>query len=97
MREAPNRPDGADASGFVALGIAALAIGCCAGVPLIAALAGGVAVGTLLGVGAGILAAIALIAAMVLRTRARRRASVARPSDRPRAAARRRPVSTERR
>ena len=49
-------------------------IGCCASLPLIVALAGSVAIGTLLGVGGGILAFAALVTLTVIRVRARRRA-----------------------
>jgi hypothetical protein len=73
MPENSARPGGSGGGGIAALGIAMLAIGCCAGVPLIAALVGSVAVGTLLGVGAGIVVAIMLVAAVVVRIRARRR------------------------
>jgi hypothetical protein len=44
--------------GLAAVGVAVFAVVCCAGLPLMATLAGGVAVGTLLGVGAGVLAAL---------------------------------------
>jgi hypothetical protein len=68
----PNNSSGKQS--FAALGIGALMIGCCAGVPLIAALASSVAIGMLLGVGGGILAAVALVTLAVIRVRARRRA-----------------------
>jgi hypothetical protein len=54
-------------------GIAIFAIFGCCGLPLLAALASSVAIGTLLGVGGGILVAIALVAIVVARTRGRRR------------------------
>ncbi len=75
-RSSDNRPG---KEGLAVLGIGALAIGCCAGLPLLVAFAGSVAVGTLLGVGAGILGAVALVAVVVLRNRARRRACEPRP------------------
>lgn len=52
------RRNGSGGDGIAALGIAVVAVGCCAGVPLVAALASSVAVGALLGVGAGIVFAI---------------------------------------
>jgi hypothetical protein len=74
MHEDSSRPRGSGSGGLAALGAAALAIGCCVGLPLIVALAGGVAVGALLGVAAGILGAVALGALIALRIRSRRRA-----------------------
>ena len=58
-------------SGLAALGIAAVAIVCCAALPLLAALAGGVALGALLGVGAGVVAAVLLVGTVVARSRKR--------------------------
>lgn len=55
--------------GILGIGIAALAIVCCAAFPLLAALAGSVAVGTILGAGAGILAGVALVAVVASRAR----------------------------
>jgi hypothetical protein len=55
-------------------------IGCCAGLPLIVALAGSVAVGTLLGVGAGVIGVIVLVGVIALRIRARGRACDPGPS-----------------
>lgn len=52
--------------GLTGAAIAAVAVACCAALPLLVALAGGVAIGTLLGIGAGALAlggAVMLIAA----------------------------------
>jgi hypothetical protein len=57
--------------GLAAVGVAVFAVVCCAGLPLLAALAGGVALGTLLGVGAGVFAA--LVAGGVLIAQGRRR------------------------
>lgn len=51
---------GQPSGGFAALAITAMAVACCAAVPVVAALAGGVAIGTLLGVGAGLAATILL-------------------------------------
>ncbi len=63
-----------NSNGIPAIGVAAFAIVCCAGLPLLAALAGSVAIGTVVGVGAGIVAAVLLAAAVSLRSR-RRKAS----------------------
>jgi biotin transporter BioY len=58
---------------LAAVGVAVFAVVCCAGLPLLATLAGGVAVGTLLGVGAGVLAALVAGAALAARARRRKR------------------------
>lgn len=55
----------------LALGTAALAVACCAGLPLVIAAAGGLALGAVLGL-AGLGVAVALLAlALVIRTRRR--------------------------
>ena len=69
--------EGSAAGGFAALGLGALVVGCCAGLPLLAALAGSVAIGTVLGVGAGLLALVGL--AILVIVRARRRAKCKAP------------------
>ena len=66
--------DSASRSGLAALGTAAFAIVCCAALPLVAALVGSVAVGTVLGVGAGLAAAALLVGLAVVGVRRRRRA-----------------------
>jgi hypothetical protein len=58
-------------TGIAGAGLVALAIGCCAALPLIAALAGGAAVGTVLGVGAGAAVLIALVGLILFRARRR--------------------------
>lgn len=58
--------------GLAALGIAAFAVICCAALPLLVALAGGVAIGTVLGIGAGLVAAALLGSVVVARARRRR-------------------------
>jgi hypothetical protein len=58
-------------TGLAGVGAVALVIGCCAAVPLLAALAGSVAVGTFIGVGAGAVALVALVGFLVLRSRRR--------------------------
>jgi hypothetical protein len=71
-----NRPggeaSGEEKLGLAGVGIAVLAIACCAGVPLIAGVAGGIAVAAVLGVGAGVLALAALVALGVAAGRRRR-------------------------
>jgi hypothetical protein len=59
----PRRPSrGSPAHGGLAgLGIAAFAVICCAALPLLAALAGSVGIGTVLGAGAGLGAAVLLV------------------------------------
>ncbi|MGH2715424.1 MAG: hypothetical protein ACRDM7_16335 [Thermoleophilaceae bacterium] len=71
---APHEPskDSAKQGGLAALGIAAFAVVCCAALPVLAAVAGSVAIGTVLGVGGGILAAVVLVGLAVARTRRRR-------------------------
>jgi len=54
---------------MAALAIAAVAVACCAAVPLLAAAVGGIAIGTFLGVGAGLAAALLLSAWAVARFR----------------------------
>ncbi len=65
--------------GLVALGVAALAVLCCAGLPLLVGVLGGLALGTVLGAGAGVVALVVLTTA-VLVTR-RRRAAACRIAD----------------
>jgi hypothetical protein len=60
---------GAPSGGLAALVIAVVAVFCCAAVPIVAALAGGIAIGTFLGVGAGLAAAVLLGAWAVARVR----------------------------
>ena len=55
--------------------VAALAIGCCAGLPLIAGLFAGLTVAVILGVGGGVIVIVAVIAAAAVLVRARRRRS----------------------
>ena len=74
----PRSNESAAQGGPAAVGIAAFAVVCCAALPLLAALAGSLALGTLLGVGAGIGALALLVMLVVLRTR-RRKAGETRP------------------
>lgn len=55
--------------------IAALAIVCCAGLPVLAGVLAGVTLGVILGVGGGLVALIAVLAGTVLLLHARRRRS----------------------
>lgn len=61
--------------GLAAVVIAAFAIACCAALPLLATLAGSVALATILGIGAGVVAMAVLVALIVSRQRARRQPS----------------------
>ncbi len=58
--------------GLAGLGMAMFAVGCCAGLPLLIALAGGVAVGTVGGGVAGALVLGGLAALVTLKVRRRR-------------------------
>jgi biotin transporter BioY len=55
--------------------VAAFAIACCAGLPVLAGTIGGLTLATILGAGAGLIAFIAAVAGAVLLLRARRRRS----------------------
>jgi hypothetical protein len=55
--------------GMAALAVAGIAVACCAALPLLIALAGGVAVAAVLGVGAGLAAAVLLGAWVMERNR----------------------------
>ena len=68
--------DSATRDGLAAAGAAVFAVVCCAGPPLFAVLAGGVALGTLLGVGAGVFAALVVGGALAARARRRRNRAV---------------------
>jgi hypothetical protein len=68
-RQPPDDPWG----GLAALGIAAFAVVCCAALPLLVALAGSVAIGTVLGIGAGLAAAVLLVGVISAGVRRRRR------------------------
>ncbi len=65
--------------GLAGVGAVALAIGCCGVLPIAVVLASTVAVGALLGIGAGLIALIAIVAIVVVRAR-RRAASESPPS-----------------
>jgi hypothetical protein len=68
---------------FAPIGIGVLAIVCCAGLPVLAGVLAGLTLATILGVGGGLLALIAVLAGMVLALRARRRRSCPPTTQRP--------------
>jgi len=70
-RGEPSKGSGSQ-GGLAAFGIAAFAVLCCAALPILAALAGSVAIGTVLGIGAGLAAAVLLAVAVVANVRRRR-------------------------
>jgi hypothetical protein len=57
--------------GLAAIGVGALAIVCCAGLPLLAAFAGSLALGAVVGIAAGAVALIALSSLLIVRARRR--------------------------
>jgi hypothetical protein len=65
------------------VGVAVLAIACCAGLPVLAAVFAGMTLATILGVGGGLILLIAVLAGMLLALRARRRRSCPPPTQRP--------------
>lgn len=72
MNDKPTPADGAPKTGLAALGVGAFAVACCAGAPLLVGVLGGVALGSVLGIAAGVVAVIGLTALVVVRTRRRR-------------------------
>lgn len=64
-------------SAMAAVGVAALAVVCCAGLPLVIGLFGGLTLAGVLGVGTGFLAAAAVVAVAFVFARARRRRACA--------------------
>ena len=60
-------------TGVLAVGAAAFAVFCCAGLPLIASLVGGLTLAGVLGASAGVLIAAAAVATAVVVLRGRRR------------------------
>jgi hypothetical protein len=64
-----SEPAGSDKTGLAAVGAVALAVACCASGPLVAAVAGSLALGALLGIAAGALVLTAACAAPYLRHR----------------------------
>ncbi len=82
MDDKPKGLRGTPRTGFAALGIGTFAVVCCAGLPLLAGVLGGVALGSVLGVGAGLLAVIVVIALVVVRARRQRACATARVTPR---------------
>jgi len=71
-KESPTGPK----AGLATAGVGVLAVVCCAGAPLIAGALGGIAVGGVLGVGAGVLTVVVVSALIVGRIRHRRACAV---------------------
>jgi hypothetical protein len=67
------RPGEGPKTPVAAMSVGVVAIACCAGGPLLAAALSSVALGTALGAGAGVVALIAMTAAIVVRARRRAR------------------------
>lgn len=82
MNDKPTGLQGTPRTGLAALGIGAFAVVCCAALPLVAGVLGGVALGSVLGVGAGGLAVVVVIASVVLRARRQRAGATARVTTR---------------
>jgi len=72
MSDKLKKPDASPRGGLAAVGFGALAVVCCAGAPLIVGVLGGVALGTVLGVGAGVLAVTLGTVLIVVRVRGQR-------------------------
>jgi len=67
-----DRPSPSGAKGAVAaIAITVFAVVCCAGLPLLAAAAGSVALGSAIGAGAGIAATVTLVAVVIVRVKRR--------------------------
>ena len=66
------RHDSSDTATFAAVGVAAAAVACCAGLPALAAVLGGLSLAAILDAGAGLLALAGLAGASALIVRARR-------------------------
>ncbi len=72
MSDKLKKPDASPRGGLAAVGFGALAVVCCAGAPLIVGVLGGVALGSVLGVGAGVLAVTLGTVLIVVRVRGQR-------------------------
>ena len=81
MNDKPEGSQNSPRMGFAALGIGAFAVVCCAGLPLVAGVLGGVALGSVLGVGAA-LAAVVVIVLVAARARRQRACATARATTR---------------
>lgn len=82
MNDKPEGSQNSPKMGLAALGIGAFAVVCCAGLPLVAGVLGGVALGSVLGVGAGALAVIVVIVLVVARARRQLACATARATTR---------------
>lgn len=82
MNDKPEGSQNSPKMGLAALGIGAFAVVCCAGLPLVAGVLGGVALGSVLGVGAGALVVIVVIVLVVARARRQRACATARATTR---------------
>ncbi len=82
MNDKPEGSQNSPKMGLAALGIGAFAVVCCAGLPLVAGVLGGVALGSVLGVGAGALAVVVVIALVAARARRQRACATARVTTR---------------
>lgn len=71
MNHTPEKSQTGSKAGVAAAGLGVLAVVCCAGAPLIAGALGGIAVGGLLGAGAGVLTVLVVSALIVGRMRHR--------------------------
>lgn len=70
-----------DRGDVAAVGLAAFAVVCCAGLPVVAGVLGGLTVVSLVGIGTGIVVAAGLVAFAALLVRNRRRACGHNPRD----------------
>jgi len=73
MAASPSGPERHGTTGVVVVGAAAFAVFCCAGLPLVASLLGGLTLAGVLGVSGGVLIATAAVATVVVLLRARHR------------------------
>ncbi len=71
MNHTPTKLPTGSKAGLAAAGLGVLAVVCCAGAPLIVGALGGIAVGGLLGAGAGVLTVVVVCALIVERIRHR--------------------------
>jgi hypothetical protein len=76
------RRDTSDTTSLAALTVAVIGTACCAGLPAIVAVLGGLTAAAVLGVAGGLIAARALVAIAVFAVRARRRRACAPPDER---------------
>jgi len=80
MNDKRSPSDGAAKTGLAAVGLGVFAVACCAGAPLIAGVLGGIALGGVLGIAAGVVAVIGLTALVIIRTRRRRACAAPTPT-----------------